>query len=28
LHYLELFAISDIDDEVIRWLRSAWEQAE
>lgn len=28
MHHLELNAVSDIDDEVIRWLRSAWRQAE
>ena len=28
MHHLELNAVSDIDDEVTRWLRSAWEQAD
>ena len=28
MHHLELNAVSDIDDEVARWVRSAWEQAE
>jgi hypothetical protein len=27
MHHLELKGVSDIDDEVTRWLRSAWEQA-
>ena len=28
MHHLELNAISDIDEEVTHWLRSAWEQAD
>ena len=27
-HHLELFAKSDLDDEVLGWLREAWEKAE
>jgi len=27
MHHLELFALSDIDEEVREWLRSAWVQA-
>ncbi len=26
-HHLELHAVADIDDEVIEWLRKAWEAA-
>ncbi len=28
MHHLELNALSDIDEEVIHWLRSAWERAD
>lgn len=27
-HHLELFSAAQIDDEVLGWLREAWEQAE
>ena len=27
IHHLELFATSDIDDEVLGWLRAAWDTA-
>jgi hypothetical protein len=27
-HHLELYAPADVDDEVRRWLRAAWEEAE
>jgi len=26
-HHLELYSTKDLDDEVLRWLREAWEQA-
>lgn len=26
-HHLELYSTKDLDDEVLRWIREAWEQA-
>ncbi len=28
IHHLELYSAGEIDDEVISWLREAWEEAE
>ncbi len=28
MHHLEIYSIGDIDDQVIQWLRSAWEIAQ